>query len=152
MRMATCKKINRMQINSLVGLLPFKHHTQVPKYILGERMDYHRHLMEQARTKLNLALPGGFQLPYCSFRHIELWGMGAAVFTIKEDSVLVGNPRGIYIEYDLDNLKEQVKYYLEHDEEREAIAAKGREYFDKYLTPKANASYIIHMIKTRMLQ
>lgn len=152
LRMETVKKVKKMKINSLAGLLPFKHHTTVPKQLLGQRMEYLDHLNSQVRSKINLALPGGFHLPYCSFRHVELLGMGCFILTCPCDSVLPGNPKGIWAEYNLQDLEKVIQYYLNHDFEREAIAAKGRAYFDEYLTPEKNAQWIINRTIQRMVQ
>ena len=150
-----CVKIARAQSwNDMTGLMPFKHHTTVPANLLGKRLSYLDHLAMQAKTKLNLALPGGRALPYCSFRHVELWGIGAAVLTIKPDAVLPGNPQGCWIEFkrDLSDFVKVVNFYLEHDDQRERIADKGRRYFDKYLTPKANAEYICKILFERVMK
>jgi hypothetical protein len=133
-----------------VGLLPFKHFTKVPPRLLIDRIGYKEHLVSQCVSKICLALPGGFAEPWCSFRHVELWGMGCCVITKKPDSLVVGKPRACWIEYDLKNFVEQVDYFLNHAEEREAIAKMGMHYFDAYLTPEAHARYFISKVAERM--
>lgn len=154
MRMQCVKIAKAQSWKDFTGLMPFKHHTTVPEKLLGIRLSYMTHLVRQIKSKLSLALPGGRALPYCSFRHIELWGMGAAMLTIKPDAVLPGDPQGCWVEFkrDLSDFVEVVNFYLEHDEQRERIAAKGRRYFDKYLTPKANAEYICKILYERIMK
>jgi glycosyltransferase involved in cell wall biosynthesis len=136
-----------------VGLQPFKHHTTVPKYLEDRRMDYEEHLKTQCRSRINLALPGGRALPYCSFRHVELWAMGCFILSTAPNLILPGEAdkcMGIF-KRDMSDFVEQVNYYLEHDEEREQIAQAGRDYFDKYLTPKAHAEYFIKVFNKHLL-
>lgn len=44
---------------------------------------------------------------------------------------------------DLSDLVELCRYYLEHDEEREAMGRRAREYFDRYLHREQLASYYL---------
>jgi len=152
LRMRCVKTALAQKWDSYAGLMPFKHHTTVPEKLKMGRLPYINHLTFQAKTRLNLALPGGRQLPYCSFRHIELWGIGAAVLTVKPDAVLPGDPDGCWIEFkrDMSDFVDVVNYYIRHDDEREAVAQKGRTYFDEYLAPEANAGYICRIIHERI--
>lgn len=138
--------------NGLAGLQPFKHHTKVPPHLFAERMLYENHLMNQAVSKLNLALAGGFALPWTSFRHVELWGMGAAMLTVSPDCVLPGNPKSCWVEFkrNMSDFETKVNFFLRDNESREMIARNGREYFDKYLLPEKHAEYFISKIKKRM--
>lgn len=150
LRLWTIQKARNQKWNQYTGLMPFKHHTKVPDFVISKRLPYLDHLSFQAKSKINLALPGGFSEPWCSFRHVELWGMGSFVLTKKLDSRLVGLPGDSFVEYDKSNFVEIVNYYLTHDDEREAIAMRGRQYFDEYLTPQANAKHIIDILHTLM--
>jgi len=157
MRMETVKRIRKMGIREFTGLLPFKHHTKVPKSLLppgGERLHPGKHWTFQAVSRLNLALPGGRHLPYVSFRHVELWGFGCTVISKKPDCVLVGDPdpSKIMVIYNLNNLEEVVRYYLDHDEEREEIGRKGMEYYDEWLQPEKHAVYMINKVKERIFR
>jgi hypothetical protein len=150
LRMSTVKLAKKQPWKSHMGLMPFKHHTKVPSHLLIDRIGYKEHLVSQALSKVCLALAGGFALPWCSFRHVELWGMGCCMITNKPDCLMVGNTSGCWIEYDLKNFVEQVGYFLNHAAEREAIAARGNNYFDKHLTPIAHARYFIEQVSARM--
>lgn len=144
-RMKAVKLANQQNWKSFAGLQPFKHHTTVPNSLQIDRMDYKEHLKMQCQSKINLALPGGRALPYCSFRHVELWAMGAFVLSYKPTCIMPGNVNecmGIF-KHDCSNFPKTVDYYLKHDDIREEIAMKGRQYFDTYLTPRAHAEYFI---------
>lgn len=149
LRMKCVKEFTRHpEWNGLAGLQPFKHHTKVLPHLSIERFSYEDHLFAQATTKLNLALAGGFALPWTSFRHVELWGMGAAMLTVKPDCVIPGNPENCWIEFkrDMSDFTEKVNLFLRDDELREQIAANGRKYFDEWLTPEKHAQYFIDKI------
>lgn len=154
LRMRAVKTAKKQPWRNYAGLMPFKHHTTVSADLLGKRLPYITHLTMQAKTKLSLALPGGRALPYCSFRHIELWGMGAAMLTVRPDAVLPGDPQGCWVEFkrDMSDFVKVVNFYLIHDEQRERIAEKGRRYFDQYLTPRANAEYICKTLYERVMK
>ena len=150
LRLWTVKK-TRSQKNwkVVVGCMPFKHHTKVdPEYRI-QRMSYKPYLMTHAISKLNLALPGGRALPFMSFRHVELMGIGCAILTRRPTSVPfreeLFNHSVIY--YDRKNFVDIVDYYLKNGEERERIARNARTYFDGHLTPEQHALYMIHKIR-----
>ena len=149
-RLKTVRMAKAQPWASHVGLMPFKHHTKVPPKLLVDRIGYKEHLVSQCLSKICLALPGGFAEPWCSFRHVELWGMGCCVITRKPDCLMVHQPRLAWIEYDLKNFVEQVNYYLNHADEREDIAAVGRTYFDTWLNPEAHATYFINEVLARI--
>ena len=116
------------------------------------RLEYDAHLRVGARARFAIALPGGRAAPYCSFRHVEYWGIGALCFSIPPDCVLVGNPDPheimVIVAPDLSDFDDVAEYYLTHDSERRRIAENGREYFDRYLTPRKHAEWIIdHVIE-----
>ena len=134
------------------GCLPFKHHTKVENKWQLPRMEYKSHLIAQATTKINLALPGGRALPFMSFRHVELMGIGAAVLTRRPTSVPfreeLFNHSVIY--YDRENFVDIVDHYLKNGEERERIAMNARRYYNKFLTPERHAFCMINAIGKRI--
>lgn len=154
LRMETVKRIRKMEISSLTGLMPFKHHTKVPKDLEGKRLPYGDHLANQCLSKLNLALPGGRHLPFVSFRHVELWGMGCCVISKYPDCVMVGDPdpSRIMVIYDLDNLEEVVEFFVNNDQAREEIATNGMTYYEKWLKPESQARYWIEKIQERLMK
>ena len=134
------------------GLQNFKHHKKAPAEMKKTRMPAFTHWMEQAASKLNLALPGGGALPWVSFRHVELWGIGAAVFTYPPDYYVYGKPENYWIPFkrDFSDFKDQLEFFLKHDGVREEIAAAGRAYFDQYYLPEKQAEYFIEAARNRM--
>jgi len=150
LRLWTVKKARSQKGWKVVaGCMPFKHHTTVEKKWQLPRMGYLSYLSTHAATKINLALPGGRALPFMSFRHVELMGIGAAVLTRQPTSVPFR--KGLFDEaviyYNKSNFVDIVDYYLKNEKERERIAMNARIYFDNFLTPKKHALYMIHRIR-----
>ena len=137
---------------AVAGCLPFKHHTNVEKKWQLPRMAYDKYLKTHAVTKINLALPGGRALPFMSFRHVELMGIGAAVLTRRPTSIPFRKDQFDHcvIYYDRENFVDIVDYYLKNEEERERIAMNARRYYNKFLTPERHAFHIINQIKKRI--
>lgn len=135
------------------GLQDFKHHKKAPPGMKKGRMPAFTHWMTQAASKLNLALPGGGALPWVSFRHVELWGIGAAVLTYPPDYYVFNNvygPMWIPFKRDFSNIKETINQFLKDDGLRETIAHLGRKYFDAHYTPEKQAEYFIKAARERM--
>lgn len=137
---------------SYIGLQDFKHHRSAPAKLKKPRMDPFEHWANQARSRINLALPGGAALPWVSFRHVELWGIGAAVLVYKPDYFLFGQPEQCWIEFnrDFSNFFKVVDLFLESEDARETIAAAGRQYFDDFLTPEKQAAYFVKAVEKRI--
>jgi spore maturation protein CgeB len=57
----------------------------------------------------------------------------------------------VFVQDDLSDLVEQVNYYCDHDEEREKIAAAGRQKFLQHHTTVARARYVLDALKERRL-
>jgi len=134
------------------GCLPFKHHTTVENKWQLPRFEYVSHLIAQASSKINLALPGGRALPFMSFRHVELMGIGAAVLTRRPTSEPFRKDQfdRCVIYYDRENFIDVVNYYLQNEEERERIAMNARRYYEKFLTPERHAFCMINAIRKRI--
>ena len=110
------------------------------------RIPYLQFLEETTRSKINLLLPGIGEL---TWRISETLGIGACGLMPKLSSILPGNPKNCWIEVERDysDLVSKIDYYLKHDEEREIIAKNGLNYFEKWLSPKAQASYILRILE-----
>jgi hypothetical protein len=89
-------------------------------------------------SKMNLALDGWGQFTY---RHLEIWCLGGFCLStpsIRDLTLPFANPQeGIhYVAFDdLDDIVNKVRYYLTHDEEREAITKAGRAFFEQIYDP-----------------
>lgn len=153
MRIKACQMANqKLKDKAYCGLQDFRHHRKAPDELKKGRILPLSHWMNQAASKLNLALPGGRMLPWVSFRHVELWGIGAAVFTYPPDYHVFGKPEGCWIEFsrNFSSFNYAIKTYLDRDDLREEIATNGREYFDRYYTPEKQAEYFIKAARNKM--
>jgi len=136
----------------VAGCLPFKHHTNVEKKWQLPRMAYDKYLKTHAVSKINLALPGGRSLPFMSFRHVELMGIGATVLTRRPTSVPFRKDQfdNCVIYYDRENFIDVVNYYLQNREERERFGMNARRYYNKFLSPERHAFHMINQIQKRI--
>ena len=153
LRLWTVKKAKAQKAWRVVaGCMPFKHHTTVEPKFSMPRMGYLSYLSTHAASKINLALPGGRSLPFVSFRHVELLGIGAAVITRRPTSVPFRKDQFDHcvIYYDRENFIDVVNYYLQNEEERERIAMNARRYYEKFLTPERHAFCMINAIRKRI--
>ena len=93
-----------------------------------------RSLDEVARSKICIDLPG--RGPFC-FRLIEYLAIGACVVAYPHEASLspplIRSKHIAYCRTDLSDLVAKCEYYLDHDEERQAMIRATREYFDTYL-------------------
>lgn len=153
LRLWTIKKARSQgSWRTMAACLPFKHHTTVDPKLQMPRMEYSKYLKTHAVSKISLALPGGRALPFMSFRHVELMGIGAAVLTRRPTSVPFReellNHSVIY--YNRENFVDVVNYYLQNGEERERFGMNARRYYEKFLTPERHAFCMINAIRKRI--
>jgi spore maturation protein CgeB len=101
-------------------------------------------LHESAQAKVCIDLPGNGD--FC-FRLIDYLGIGACVVAAPHGTLLhVPLEEGKHIVYakeDLSDLVELCQYYLEHEEQRSAIARASRDFFDRYLHRDQLAGYYL---------
>jgi len=115
--------------------------------IVGPLLPFKDHLYEQARTAVNIALPGvGGDW---TWRHVELMGMGACMITVEPEYVLPGLPERPYIECnrDLSDLGDMIDALLTHPAYRREVAAAGRRYYEAELSPAAMARRMIEAVR-----
>lgn len=102
---------------------------------LSRHGDYARALKE---SKINIAPEGYGQFTH---RHLEIWCMGGFCLStpsVRDVTLPFAQPVDgtHYVAFDdLDDMVEKMRYYLSHDEEREAIARAGREFFEQIYDP-----------------
>ena len=138
------------EINSLVGVQDYTSGSKrppAPSKLKMASLNYCQFLNECTKSKICLALPGvGGDW---TWRHTEILGLGCCLMTLTPLYLLPGNPKDIFITVarDLRDLTDKIKYFSKHDKEREEIAKRGKEYFEKYLRPEAQAKWIIENIK-----
>ena len=149
LRMRTIALARKQDWKTFGWVSDFPNRHQVPKNIQGRKMNYFDHLRTQSRSRLCLALPGGIRKSYLTFRHVEIWGLGRCCLTTNPTNrFILGEPKNCWAEFkeDLSDFVDVVEYYLSHPQEREAIAQNGKQYFERYLTPKAHVEYIMDTI------
>jgi hypothetical protein len=110
----------------------------------GENLSRRKYIEGIKRSKIGLGLDG---LGQFTFRHLELWYMGAFMIcspNIKEQELPLPVEEGKhYVTYnDVDDLVEKVRYYSKHNEERLKIAMNGRNMFEEFYDIKKNGEYI----------
>ena len=97
-----------------------------------------------------------FLLPYIKLykdghntREAELTGIGCCWLALESKFPMPGSISKCRIEVkqDLSDFVAKVNYYLRQDNEREAIAKRGLDYFHKYLSPEAGARIILSRLK-----
>jgi hypothetical protein len=115
------------------------------------KVRYSRFLREVAGARLSLHLPGNGPFTH---RVAEFLGLGTCMISVPFATALhvplIPGIHYVEIKHDLSDLLEKIRYYLQHEDERNRIAAAGREYFDKYLHQEQLVSYYIHLILERL--
>jgi hypothetical protein len=110
---------------------------------------YTRSLEEAAQAKICIDLPGNGD--FC-FRLIDYLGIGACVIAPRHRTTLhvplEDKQHVVFAREDLSDLVDLCEYYLEHDDERAAIARRSREFFDRNLHRDQLAGYYL----TRAIQ
>ena len=125
----------------------------VDEKYLHPKMDHDQHLIIQAKSKINLSLPGVG--PKC-FRDTEVLGMGSMLMSsesVRGEMICndtMGKTCWINLKPDISDLEEKVNYYLEHEDERSEIARNGLWYFETYCKPESMANYIVKCAKENM--
>lgn len=101
-------------------------------------------LSEIARSKICIDLPGNGD--FC-FRLIDYFAVGACVIASPHHTSLhaplVDREHIVYAKEDLSDLIELCKFYLAHDEAREALTRNSRDFFDRYLHREQLAAYYL---------
>ena len=145
-RITALDLISQKHIDSDLGIVEMSNRPSAPPHLRREKkLPYDEYLKRSAKSKLNILLPGMGEL---TWRVTELMGIGCACIMPEISTVLPGNTAGCFIQCrrDYSDLQDQVKYYLEHDNAREAIARNARRYYDKWLSPRAQARHILRDI------
>lgn len=131
---------------------------RVPKEMLLEKriphLEYWK-LLTQAKINLDIT---GFK-GNISWRKADIMAIGGFCLTENADRILTA-PNNFHWEeyksllltrwYYKSDLLDKIYWYLEHDEEREVIAKRGMKYYKEFLSPKAQAQYMINKVKENL--
>jgi len=146
LRVKAVEIINSQDWKSLAWVWnTFLKRPKAPSALVKAQLGIKEHLELQSRAKLCLALPG---IGNWTFRHVEVMGMGNCLVSLKPEILLPGNPENCWVQIssDFSDFVEIVDYYLKHEDERECIARNGAIYYDNYLSPPAQAKYMLGVI------
>ena len=76
--------------------------------------------------------------------------LGRFGYTFQGEIRLVPGEHYVEIAEDLSDLREKIRHYFAHEDERARIAAAGRDYFDKYLHAEQLVAYYLRTIIDRL--
>ena len=98
------------------------------------KVDHKTFLKEAADSRVCIDMPG--LGPFC-FRLVNYLAVGTCVIAYPHAArmhvPLIDRKHIVYCKEDMSDLTELCRYYVEHDAEREEIAANARAYFDRFL-------------------
>lgn len=125
-----------------------------PRYVMKPTLPTREYLQVVARSKLSIVSRG---LSDCfSWRMGEHMAMGKFALTerpLNQTYVPLSEGKDVvYFENDLSDLDHKLVYYLHHDEERQAIANRSKQYFDKYCRPEVQIKYMINNLIPGVVQ
>lgn len=132
---------------SLVGMAYFRNRPLIPENIAHKKLGYEEHLRLQCRSKICLDFPGvGGEW---SWRFTEILGMGCFCLRTKPVHACLGEPQNCWgeVKRDLSDLTEKIGYYLANEEARNEIAKNGMNYYKDYLSPVAQAKYLLNIAR-----
>jgi len=104
---------------------------------------------KQCHSRICLAVRG---IGEKTWRHMEILGMGCCLLMHETTCAWPANLSGcaIVVKRDFSDMVERIEYYLSHGKEREEIAKAGADYYDKWLSPKAQAKYMIQRMRKHL--
>lgn len=132
-------------IRTCLGVSSYANRPEIPKECFGSKVSRHRYYDELLSSKLCLAPPG---IGEKTWRHMEILALGRPLVMPETDCVWPANYSDctIVVKRDYSDLAEKVEYFLTHEKEREEIAMRGREYWEKWLSPMATARLFVESV------
>jgi len=149
-RIKCCEILDSIPCKKMLILKECQHRPLPPeKFNHINYYNYLQFLQITKKSKINLLMPGMGEL---TWRVSETFGMGCCGVMPKITTVLPGKPQNCWIEVkrDLSDLKEKVVYYLNHEEERKQIEKNALNYYESWLSPKAQALNILNTTKENL--
>lgn len=132
---------------SLVGMASFRNRPPIPEKIARRKLDYDKHLIFQCRSKICLDFSGvGGEW---SWRFTEILGMGCFCLRTEPLHACPGEPQNCWgeVKRDLSDLTEKINYYLANNKARNEIAKNGMNYYENFLSPVAQAKYLLDIAR-----
>ena len=125
-----------------------------PQYVMRPTLPTREYLQVVARSKVSIVSRG---LSDCfSWRMGEHMAMGKFALVERPlNATYVPLSEGkdvVYFENDLSDLEDKLSYYLRHDNERQAIANRSKQYFDQYCRPEVQLKYMINNLMPGVMQ
>ncbi|WP_234571671.1 glycosyltransferase [Rhodohalobacter sp. 614A] len=121
---------------------------EVPEHLQFPRLSKRKFYETTRDSKINLALDGYGEFTY---RHWECWALCSFILSspsvnkVKLPFEIVDGKHLVTFD-DKDDLIDKIKYYLEHDKEREEIARNGRQLFEEEYNFHKHGKYIVDEI------
>lgn len=121
----------------------------IPSHLQFERLSKRKFYQTTRNSKINLALDGYGEFTY---RHWECWALCSFILSspsvnkVKLPFDIVDGTHLVTFENEHD-LIEKIRYYLDHDQEREEIARNGRRLFEEEYNFHKHGKYIVNEIK-----
>lgn len=149
-RLKAVELLKNSKFNVITGLKDFnagKIRPFAPKeHKIDKLTPYLLHMKELAESKFGLALPAVDNSR--AWKHTEIMGLGIPLIALDLKSILPGDYQDCYIKIknDLSDLIEKLEYYSNNYEEARKIGENGRNYFNKWLSPKGMANNIMSRI------
>ncbi|HEX8845393.1 MAG TPA: glycosyltransferase [Pyrinomonadaceae bacterium] len=115
------------------------------------KVSYVDFLKETARSRICIDLPG--EGDFC-YRLVNYFAVGACVIAAPHRNILNGplidREHIAYAKPDFSDLVELCKFYLENEEEREAMCLKSRQFFEQYLHKDNLTAYYLRACLDRL--
>jgi len=136
------------EINFFGGLYnrnDLKFNNVIPDSLRFKQISYEDFMMSISSSKIGLNIEGNGK--NC-FRQFEILEAGEFLLTQKHENFFgikepVDKKHCVFFKEDGSDLIELIKYYLEHEQEREEIAKSGKRFFEDNCHPKVLTKYIL---------
>ncbi len=142
------------EINFFGGLYnrsDLKFNNVIPDSLRFSNMSHENFMMALSSSKINLNIEGNGK--NC-FRQFEILNLGEFLLTQEYENFFgikepVNKKHCVFFKEDGSDLIELIKYYLEHEDEREEIAKNGKKFFEENCHPRALVKYMLDIMDSK---